>query len=77
MIMATIRETYAERLIRAGGKYAAKQSSKYLVIAFPKAGNLTKVLLGKSGAFRVSRNGLLSDSGSVSDPEKWLQRHGA
>ena len=64
----TIRESYADRLIRAGGKIAAKQSSKYLVLDFHDV----KVLLGKSGAFRISRSGKLTESGSVTDPERWL-----
>ena len=67
--MATIREGYEARILAAGGKLAAKQSVKYRVYEFKQF----LILLGKSGAFRISR-GKLTESISVN--EHWLERAG-
>lgn len=55
----TLQETYATRLITAGGRLAKKQPSRYLLIEFPfvnqktKANDIAKVYLGKAGAIRT------------------------
>jgi hypothetical protein len=67
----TKQETYARKLICAGGKLAAKQSTKYVVIEFTYTGaksGLTrtiKVYLGKAGAIRTGDT--VASSASMSE----------
>lgn len=68
--MKSLREQYSTRLLNGGGEVAAKQSTKYMVIDFKNY----KVLLGKSGGFRISTNGKLSDSFAV-DATQFLAKH--